>query len=116
MTRGRQMRGGHLRAHNALSACLMIVLVLASSTLFAQTVEPATPTATRTDIVHARRGETLTALLVRTGASQADAQDAMAAILRHWNPRALKADQEITIDFGQGRLQAVQLEAALDRI
>ena len=110
------MRGGHLRAHNALSACLAIVLVLASSTLFAQTVEPAASADTRTDIVHARRGETLTSLLVRTGASKADAQEAMAAILRHWNPRALKADQEITIDFGQGRLQAVQLEAALDRI
>ena len=105
-----------MRVRRALSACLVIVLVLASGTLFAQTVEPAAPTATRTDIVHARRGETLTSLLVRTGASQADAQEAMAAILRHWNPRALKTDQEITIDFGQGRLQAVQLEAALDRI
>lgn len=105
-----------MRVHNALSACLAIVLVLASGTLFAQTVETGASTATRTDIVHARQGETLTSLLIRTGASQADAHEAMVAILRHWNPRTLKADQEITVDFGQGRLQAVQLEAAFDRI
>ena len=95
---------------------MLALVALASGRPCAQTLEPATPNDARTEIIHARRGETLTSLLARMGASQADAQEAAAAIQHHWNPRALKADQEITLDFGHGRLEAVQLDASADRI
>jgi len=95
---------------------ILAVLVLAPAWARAQTLEAQPPTDARTEIVHVKRGETLTSLLLRTGVPRADAQAAVTAIQRHWNPRELKLDQEITLDFGRKGLEAVHLEAALDRI
>ncbi len=93
----------------------MAISALAPSPLHAQSLEVPAPADTRTEILHVRQGETLTSLLVRRGVPQADALEAVAAIQHQWNARQLKADQEITLDFGRGRLEAVQLDAGLDR-
>ena len=105
-----------MRPLHAFSVCLLALLALIPAFARGQTLEALALTDARTEIVHVRRGETLTSLLIRTGASQADAQDAVSAIQHHWNPRELKVDEEITIDFGPRGLEAVQLEPNLDRI
>ena len=107
---------GDLRAQHALSVCLFAVLTLASSLARAQTLEAVAPADTRIEIVRARSGDTLASLLMRMGVPSADAQDASSAIQRHWNPRELKVDQEITLDFGRLGLEAIRLPAGLDRI
>jgi len=105
-----------LRAQHALSVCLIAILSLASSLVRAQTLEAVAPADTRTEIVHVRSGDTLASLLVRTGVLPGDAQDAVSAIQRFWNPRELKVDQEITLDFGRVGLEAIRLPAGLDRM
>ncbi len=82
----------------------------------AQTQEAVARADTKTEIVHVRPGETFSTLLVRAGAAQPDAQEAASAIQQLWNPRALKVGQEIILDFDRGRLEAVTLAAALDRM
>jgi murein DD-endopeptidase MepM/ murein hydrolase activator NlpD len=105
-----------LGAQRVLSVCLLAVLTLASVLVRAQTLEALAPADTKTEIVHAKPGDTLASLLVRMGAPPVDAQGAASAIQRLWNPRQLKADQEITLDFDRGRLETVRLEAGLDRL
>jgi murein DD-endopeptidase MepM/ murein hydrolase activator NlpD len=54
--------------------------------------------------------------LVRRGVPPADAQDAATAIQRLWNPRELKSEQDITLDFDRGSLASLQIEARPDRL
>jgi len=97
---------------NAVAALTMLAPVIARS----QTLEAFAPSDARTEIVHVRRGETLTGLLVRRGVAPTDAQEAAAAMQRLWNPRELKNEQEITLDFDQGSLQSLQIQAKPDRM
>jgi murein DD-endopeptidase MepM/ murein hydrolase activator NlpD len=106
---------GALRVRHALSVCLIAVSISASAIARAQTPEAVAPPDTKSEIVRVRSGDTLTSVLVRSGVPTADAQDAVSAIQRLWNPRELKVGQEITLDFGPERLEAVRLAAGLDR-
>ena len=105
-----------VRLQRALAFWVISLPILAVGLARAQTLEALAPSSSRTEIVHVKRGETLTSLLVHRGVPQVEAQDAVAAIQRLWNPRELKTDQEITLDFNQGSLEKVQIEAGLDRI
>jgi hypothetical protein len=105
-----------VRAQRALCIGVLTLAIIAPELVRAQTLEAFAPADSRTEIVHVRRGETLTGLLARRGVPPADAKDAAAAIQRLWNPRELKNEQEITLDFGQGFLASVQIEAGPDRI
>lgn len=105
-----------MRVQRALAFCLISLPIFAAGLAHAQTLEALAPSDSRTEIVHVRRGETLTSLLVRRGVPQIEAQDAVSAIQHLWDPRELKTDQEVTLDFGRGSLQNVQIEAGPDRI
>jgi len=80
------------------------------------TVETASPTAgPQTVVLAVRRGDTLMSVLLRAGASAADAQEAVAALAKVWNPREMKIDQELTIDLGVTHLEKVQFFAGIER-
>jgi murein DD-endopeptidase MepM/ murein hydrolase activator NlpD len=96
---------------HALSLCLLAIVLTFGAGVRAET--PAL--GPQTQIVRVRSGDTLMTLLVRSGVSAPDAQEAVRALQRLWNPRELQVDQEIALDFGSTRLEAVQLFAGLDR-
>jgi murein DD-endopeptidase MepM/ murein hydrolase activator NlpD len=95
----------------ALSLCLLAVLLTLGATVSAEI--PAF--APQSQIVRVRPGDTLTTLLVRSGVTATDAQEAVSALRRLWNPRELQIGQEIALDFSPARLEAIQLFAGLDR-
>lgn len=73
-----------------------------------------------TDNVTIRRGDTLVAALLKAGVGQDDANAAVAAIQRFFNPRKLQVGQNISLGFTEGAdsaptLAALALEEGLDR-
>ncbi len=80
------------------------------------TYEPAAAVpALQPRIVHVRRGDTLMTLLARSGVPSDDAQEAVDVLRQVWNPRELRIDQEVTLDFGPAGLQAIRLADGLER-
>lgn len=67
-------------------------------------------------VVQVDRGDTLLDLLVRVGVSSAEAHEAIGALRKVYNPRHLRAGQEVTVSFarpsdglGAGVFQAISL-------
>ncbi len=118
---------GGLRARPALFAFVATVLTMASISLDAEPVLPsrppipntyepaATAPALQPRVVLVRRGDTLMTLLARSGVPSADAQEAVDTLRQVWNPRELRIDQEVTLDFGPNGLEAIHLAADLER-
>lgn len=116
-----------MRARPTLFAFVATVLTMASIGLDAEpvlptrpptpsTYEPAAATpAVQPHIVQVRRGDTLMTLLARSGVASADAQEAIDTLRQVWNPRELRIDQEVVLDFGPTRLEAIRIAADLDR-
>ena len=100
-----------MTVRHALSLCLLAVLLISGASASAEI--PAF--APQSQTVRVRAGDTLTILLARSGVPATDAQEAVAAIQRLWNPRDLQIGQEIALDFSPARLEAIQLFAGLDR-
>ena len=76
----------------------------ASATGDNQTVaelQPALPQKTETTVA-LKSGETLMELLMKQGADRVDAYHAVAALRSHYNPRKLRAGQEIKLAFLEG--------------
>lgn len=73
-------------------------------------------------VVQVDRGDTLLDLLVRIGVSSAEAHEAIGALRKVYNPRSLRAGQEITVSFarpadgiGAGIFQGLSLEPEAGR-
>jgi murein DD-endopeptidase MepM/ murein hydrolase activator NlpD len=66
-------------------------------------------------VVRVETGDTLMGLLVEAGVAPGDAQEAIVALKRVWNPRDLKVGQEITLQLAAERLQELRFTPALDR-
>jgi len=69
-----------------------------------------------------RRGDTLSSILTRGGADQAEAQEVIAALAKVHNPRALVPGEDVILTFERleryatGRLLAIELAAGTDYI
>ena len=61
--------------------------------------------------VRARRGDTLAGILIWAGAKQADAEAAIAALRQHYDPRGIRAGQEIRIAFTPHSVETAASEA-----
>jgi murein DD-endopeptidase MepM/ murein hydrolase activator NlpD len=79
-----------------------------------EAAEPAPPVAD-SRIVRVEAGDTLMGLLTDAGAAANDAQEAIAALKRVWNPRDLKVGEEIALQFIAERLHELRFTPALDR-
>lgn len=60
-------------------------------------------------------GDTMMGLLSAAGIGAAEAQDAVDALRKVWDPRELKIGQQITARLGAGRLVSLRFAAGLDR-
>jgi len=65
--------------------------------------------------VRAGNGTTLAKLLANARVDASDARDAIAALQPLWDPRDLRAGQEIVLSFDAGGLEEMQVAAAIDR-
>src|SRR5689334_23050174 len=65
--------------------------------------------------VRAGNGATLAKLLANARVNAGDARDVIAALQPLWDPRDLRAGQEIVLSFDAGGLEELQLAAAIDR-
>lgn len=95
-----------------------------------RTIRPAGPAAVRTirpgeravRVVRVAKGDTLMKILVDQGVPREEAHDAITALKRVFDPRTLKAGQEIALRFtprlggeaGKGALQAIRLAPDLE--